>query len=258
MRTIIAGSRSIIDQADVDAAVVNSGFTITTVISGTARGVDRMGEVWASRNGVPIERYPADWSRGVRAGHERNRVMGDVADALIAVWDGRSSGTDGMIRYAQHKGLPVFVHIPTHAYVAYCDGASRKDGRGGWGASIRRAGYQDVDLFGGEMTTTNNRMELTAPIEVMWYLPEGSSIRFVCDSDYVVKGFSEYLDQWEAMRWRTAANKPLKNDDLWKEARTALQRHAAVEFEWVKGHSGNPGNERADALSQMGVPPGSV
>lgn len=139
-------------------------------------------------------------------------------------------------------------------YRVYCDGASRKDGRGGWGASIRRAGHPNVDLYGGEFDTTNNRMELMAALEVLWYLPPRSVATLVCDSMYVVAGADEHLATWVRARWRTSANKPVKNQDLWEEMLAAIARHKSVTWEWVKGHSGDEGNERADELATLGIP----
>lgn len=111
MKTIIAGSRDITSYSAVELAVLASGFDVTEVVSGTARGVDRNGELWATATGVPIKRFPADWKRyGVRAGLIRNKEMAAYADALIAVWDGQSSGTAHMIKSAQARGLKVFVY----------------------------------------------------------------------------------------------------------------------------------------------------
>lgn len=113
MRTIIAGSRDITDYRMVVAAVKNSGITPTVVLSGTAAGVDRLGEHWASKNGVPIEYYPADWDKwGKCADYRRNAEMADKAEALIALWDGHSRGTQHMINLAKHKGLKVHVEQP--------------------------------------------------------------------------------------------------------------------------------------------------
>jgi hypothetical protein len=111
MRTIIAGSRSITDYRAVCDAVTESCFDITTVVSGTARGVDKLGERWARAHGVPVDRYPAQWDRdGKAAGYKRNTVMAILADALIALWDGKSRGTKHMIDEATRRGLRVFVY----------------------------------------------------------------------------------------------------------------------------------------------------
>lgn len=113
MKTIIAGSRDGFTYNDVVKAVADSGFVmdITEVVSGGARGVDRFGETWAAYNDVPVKQFIPDWDGlGKKAGHVRNREMGDYADALIALWDGDSKGTAGMIDYAQKKGLKVFVY----------------------------------------------------------------------------------------------------------------------------------------------------
>ncbi len=111
MRTIIAGSRAINSYEIVRAAVEASGFNITRVVSGRAPGVDRWGELWAIKHKVPCSKYPADWRKhGRGAGFRRNEVMANSADALIAVWDGQSSGTRHMIATAMRKGLEVYVH----------------------------------------------------------------------------------------------------------------------------------------------------
>ena len=111
MRTIIAGSREGVILQHVEDAIEKSEFEITTVISGTARGADTFGEFWAEANGIPVERFPADWELyGKRAGFRRNVQMAENADALIAIWDGESKGTQHMINIATQKGLKVFVH----------------------------------------------------------------------------------------------------------------------------------------------------
>ena len=112
MKTIIAGSRSITDFKHVDQAIDLSGFTVTEVVSGAARGVDKLGEEWAEINDVPVKRFPAKWDTyGRAAGHIRNGHMADYAEALIAVWDGESRGTLNMITQAKCRGLHVYVHI---------------------------------------------------------------------------------------------------------------------------------------------------
>jgi len=112
MKVIIAGSRDNITYDDVVNAIEQSKFVITTVISGTARGVDRFGEKYASLNGLDVEKYPADWDTyGKSAGYRRNELMATKADALIAVWDGESKGTKHMIDIAKKNGLSVFVYI---------------------------------------------------------------------------------------------------------------------------------------------------
>ena len=116
MKTIIAGSRCICDAEVLKAAIAESGFSITKVISGDARGVDKLGIEWARANGVPVERFKPQWigSDGEYrpyAGNTRNRDMARVAEALVAVWDGRTKGTKDMIKQAQHFGLKVFVKL---------------------------------------------------------------------------------------------------------------------------------------------------
>jgi hypothetical protein len=116
MKTIIAGSREITDINDVLQAIAwakEEGFTISEVISGTARGVDKLGEEYARRNNLPVIRFPANWDKyGKSAGYRRNATMANFAQALIAVWDGKSRGTMHMIDLARAKGLRVFVCLP--------------------------------------------------------------------------------------------------------------------------------------------------
>jgi len=112
MKVIIAGSRTIILQSIVETAILSSNFIITEVVSGKARGVDTLGEIWARRNKIPIKEFPADWERfGKRAGFIRNDVMSQYAEGLIVVWDGESRGTLDMIERAKKKGLKVYVYI---------------------------------------------------------------------------------------------------------------------------------------------------
>ena len=111
MKTIIAGSRGITDIRTVNIAVNESGIDITTVVSGTARGVDRLGEEWADKHNIPVDQYPAEWDLyGKSAGYRRNELMAVKADALIAIWDGESRGTMHMINIAKDHGLVVHVH----------------------------------------------------------------------------------------------------------------------------------------------------
>jgi len=111
MRTIIAGSRSITDLAVVEKAVKDSGFAITEVVSGGARGVDRLGEKLANDCGLPCAVFPAEWKRyGKRAGFLRNSQMAEYAEALVAVWDGKSRGTAHMVSEAKDRGLRVYIH----------------------------------------------------------------------------------------------------------------------------------------------------
>ncbi len=110
MKVIIAGSRSITDPVQVAQAIKESGFEVTEVVSGTARGVDTLGELWAEAASVPVVRFPADWNQyGRGAGYRRNAQMAEYADALVAVWDGQSRGTNHMIEQMESRRKPVFV-----------------------------------------------------------------------------------------------------------------------------------------------------
>lgn len=134
----------------------------------------------------------------------------------------------------------------------YADGACRGNpGPGGWGALLTAAGKQR-ELFGGEPATTNNRMELMAVISALESLKRPCSVVLYTDSQYVQKGISEWIHSWKRRGWKTADKKPVKNEDLWRRLDTATQGHR-IDWRWVKGHAGNPGNERADALANMGI-----
>ena len=134
----------------------------------------------------------------------------------------------------------------------FSDGACKGNpGPGGWGA-VLRFGDQEKEIFGGEPQTTNNRMEMTAVIEALGQLKTASIVRVYTDSQYVQKGISEWLPGWKARRWRTAANQPVKNIDLWQRMDALAAQHD-IEWLWVKGHAGHPENERADALANRGI-----
>jgi len=134
----------------------------------------------------------------------------------------------------------------------YTDGAcSGNPGPGGWGALLIY-GDTEKELTGGAADTTNNRMELLAAIEALEALKRPCTVILYTDSSYVRNGITQWLAGWKAKGWKTASKKPVKNDDLWKRLDSANMRHT-VDWRWVKGHAGNPGNERADALANQGM-----
>ena len=134
----------------------------------------------------------------------------------------------------------------------YADGACKGNpGPGGWGAWLIFDG-KEKSLFGGEQMSTNNRMELTAVIRALEALKRPCDVKIYTDSVYVQKGISEWIVGWKARQWRTADKKPVKNDDLWKTLDGLASQHQ-IQWIWVKGHAGNAGNERADALANQGV-----
>ena len=142
---------------------------------------------------------------------------------------------------------------------AYTDGAcSGNPGPGGWGALlIARDGdavVKERSLSGGEALTTNNRMELLAAISALETLGRATEITIVTDSAYVKDGITSWIHGWKKRGWKTAANKPVKNEDLWRRLDGAVARHK-VRWEWVKGHAGHIENERADALARAGMAP---
>ena len=139
--------------------------------------------------------------------------------------------------------------------VIYTDGACKGNpGPGGWGVLLRSPDGTEKELCGGERETTNNRMEMMAVIEALAALKRPCDVTLFLDSQYVLKGITEWLPGWKAKGWKTAAKQPVKNVDLWQrlDALVANSGHA-IDWRWVKGHAGDPGNERADALANRGV-----
>ncbi len=135
---------------------------------------------------------------------------------------------------------------------AFTDGAcSGNPGPGGWGV-VLQFGDRERELYGGADNTTNNRMELTAAIEALRALKEPCEVSLTTDSTYVKDGITQWLTNWKKNGWKTAAKKPVKNQDLWQQLDEQASRHQ-VEWRWVKGHSGHPENERADALANRGM-----
>ena len=142
--------------------------------------------------------------------------------------------------------------IAEEVIVIYTDGAcSGNPGPGGWGAVLEYKGHKKT-LSGNNQKTTNNRMELTAAIEALEALNRPSKINLFTDSKYVRDGITVWISKWKKNKWKTSARKPVKNLDLWIRLESALDIHQ-VSWHWVKGHSGNPGNEEADKLAQKAI-----
>jgi len=136
--------------------------------------------------------------------------------------------------------------------VIYTDGACKGNpGLGGWGALLRWKEHEK-ELFGGERDTTNNRMELTAVIQALMALKSRCQVAVYTDSAYVKNGITTWIHSWKQRGWRTADKKPVKNVELWQRLETLAAQHD-VQWHWVRGHDGDPGNERADALANRGV-----
>jgi ribonuclease HI len=135
----------------------------------------------------------------------------------------------------------------------YTDGACRGNpGPGGWGALLKHAGKEKT-LYGGEEDTTNNRMELTAVIKALECLKGNKwPIVITTDSKYVLQGITEWIEGWKRKGWRNASKKPVMNVDLWKQLDELVQQFE-IDWQWVKGHSGHPGNEHADELANRGI-----
>ncbi len=141
----------------------------------------------------------------------------------------------------------------TNQVIIYTDGACKGNpGPGGWGVFMQYGAHKK-ELCGGEPETTNNRMELMAVIVALETLTKPCKIVLHTDSKYVLQGITEWMINWKKRGWKTAAKKPVKNEDLWRRLDASIARHE-IEWVWVKGHSGNVGNEKADDLANKGVP----
>jgi ribonuclease HI len=136
----------------------------------------------------------------------------------------------------------------------WTDGACKGNpGPGGWGVLLK-LGQVEKTLHGGESLTTNNRMEMMAVIEALRALKRPCNVTLHVDSQYVMKGMTEWIHGWKARGWRTAAKQPVKNADLWQKLDSVVSSSGhQIDWRWVKGHNGDPGNERADALANQGV-----
>jgi len=140
----------------------------------------------------------------------------------------------------------------TEKIYIYSDGACRGNpGPGGWGTLLKYNGTEK-ELYGAEEDTTNNRMELMGAIKGLESLTKQSEVVLTTDSQYVMKGITEWIDGWKSRGWKTAAKKPVKNQDLWQRLDDACQPHE-IEWQWVKGHSGHDENERVDQLANKAI-----
>jgi ribonuclease HI len=136
--------------------------------------------------------------------------------------------------------------------VIYTDGAcSGNPGPGGWGVVLLGRG-KEKELYGSDPLTTNNRMELMAAIQALEALTRPATVSLHTDSKYLLDGITKWIPNWQRNGWKTAAKKPVKNDDLWRRLTEAMRPHE-ITWVWVKGHAGDPGNERADALARRGI-----
>ncbi len=153
---------------------------------------------------------------------------------------------------ASGSGAKPALTVTRPKVVIYTDGACKGNpGIGGWGAWLQ-SGDHAKELFGGEANTTNNRMEMTAVIEALASLKRTCDIVLYTDSEYVKNGITTWIHGWKSRGWKTAAKQPVKNVELWQRMDALSQLHK-IEWRWVKGHAGDPGNEKADELANRGV-----
>jgi ribonuclease HI len=140
----------------------------------------------------------------------------------------------------------------TDIVIIHTDGACRGNpGPGGWGVILNYKG-KIKELYGGGKHTTNNRMELMAAIQALESLSRPCSVQLNSDSSYVLKGITDWMPNWKKRGWKTAAKTPVKNEDLWRRLDTVIAQHK-IEWKWVKGHSGDKDNDRADVLANLGI-----
>jgi ribonuclease HI len=157
-----------------------------------------------------------------------------------------------LIKKLYTKGKIPVSELMSRVVTIHTDGACRGNpGPGGWGAILEH-GDKQRQLYGGELDTTNNRMELTAVIKALEALKFKCQIELYTDSKYVLQGITEWMANWKKRNWRTADKKPVKNVDLWQKLDTLVIEHD-INWHWVKGHSGHPGNELADQLANKGI-----
>ena len=152
-----------------------------------------------------------------------------------------------------------YLHMPKHKLVAYTDGAcSGNPGPGGWGVLLQAFSdgrvVKERELSNGERLTTNNKMELRAAIAALEILDRTSEITIITDSKYVMNGIQTWLAGWKKNNWKTTSKKPVKNEELWKRLDLLCEQHK-VNWDWVKGHAGNMGNERVDKLARSAMEP---
>jgi ribonuclease HI len=258
MKVIIAGSREIRDYALVKHTITQSGFNITQVVCGMARGVDLLGRDYAIENNISVAEYPANWDLyGKRAGFLRNTDMGHYADALIAIWDGQSKGTYNMISIMKQLGKQVFIKNlsenseQTNNVTIYTDGAcSGNPGPGGTG--IVMIYKNNIREFSDSYPdTTNNRMEIQAVLTGLQKLTRPCDVTIYSDSKYVVQSINEWLDKWVKNNWRNSSGE-VKNKDLWEDIYKLIQTHK-VKAIHVYGHKGDHYNEMANKLAQNAV-----
>ncbi len=139
-----------------------------------------------------------------------------------------------------------------NSVIIYTDGACRGNpGKGGWGVLLQYGDAQKK-LYGGDPDTTNNRMELMAAIQALEVLTRPCEVLLHTDSKYVLQGITEWLPNWKKRGWKTASKQAVKNEDLWRRLDAASQRHV-IQWQWIKGHSGDAGNELADQLANQGI-----
>lgn len=263
MKVIVAGSRSIVDYTIVAAVLNSSRFKITEIVCGEAKGVDSLGRRYAEENNIPIASFPVtseDWNKkGKAAGYIRNKEMGEYAEALIAIWDGESRGTQHMISIMKENKKPFETYntseilVPKFHVDLFTDGSCLKNpgGKGGIGVIMdcqEKKMYKEISE--GYEASTNNRMELQAAISALENLKCCCDISLYTDSQYVCNAFNQnWIGSWISNKWKNSKKQPVANQDLWKKLIELESKHK-VEWIWVKGHNSHPQNEKCDQLAK--------
>lgn len=251
MRLGIVGSRKIYNPWEkVAEALLHFDLfsSVELINSGGAKGVDTAAVNLAKDYGIPYKEYLPDKSKGIAGLFERNQFIVDNSDAILAVWNGYSTGTVDTLKKARKACIPFYcfgTYSTEDSYTLYTDGSgTTTSSPGGWAYALINNTTGDIKTkSGGEQFTTNNRMELTAAIEGLKAVPWASYVNLVSDSNYVVKGINEWL-----LKWKKQGLQKRKNADLWFDIDFNCC-FSIVEATWVRGHSGNRFNELCDSLA---------
>lgn len=269
MKIIIAGSRGFNDYKLLKQKLAyflkthNLKPEEIEIVSGGAKGADRLGEQFAIEYNIKIKQFIPDWDRyGKSAGIRRNAEMGKYGNACIVFWDGKSRGSKHMIEVSIKEGLELEIIMykdvdAMDEIIIYTDGGCRGNQKdknvGGWGVVFKYKEHIKT-LYGGEQNTTNNRMELTAAIMALRTLKTTNiPVKVHCDSSYVVNGMNNWVKGWIKKGWRKSDMQPVENKELWQELWKLSQTQSDIQWIKVKGHSGVELNELADKLANKGM-----
>lgn len=258
LKIIIAGSRTIQyhHYNFLITSIKESNFNISKIICGEAKGADTLGKIYGIDNNIEILSFPANWCLyGKQAGILRNIEMSKVADGLIALWDGKSTGTKHMISIMAQLNKPIYIKEISEEknlkdIIIYVDGAcSNNPGIGGIGITLVSGEFRkEISIRYNH--TTNNRMELLAVIHALEEIKlKRARINIYSDSEYVTNAINKnWLDSWVKNNWKNSQKKEVKNKDLWIRLNEFRKNHILI-FNWIKGHASNSENNKCDKMA---------